>query len=222
MKCPYCLEHFSAQWHGYSLENIEDDSKSDFFAALIRCVACGRQIFRLLAQTADRIPYYELSREEADNFLISYPRTSACPPLPERIPAKFADDYKEACLVLADSPKASAALSRRCLQNFLHEHVGVRPNSLSKEIQEVLDSGKLPSYLAQTIDTVHAVGNFAAHPTKDTNTGEIIDVEPGEADWLIDTLEELFDFYFVRPELTKQRREALNQKLQAAGKPPVK
>jgi hypothetical protein len=35
-------------------------------------------------------------------------------------------------------------------------------------------------------------------------------------------LENLFDFYFVRPAKLKSQRDALNQKLQAAGKPPMK
>ena len=47
------------------------------------------------------------------------------------------EDYKEACLVLSDSPKASAALSRRCLQNLLRGAAGVKPGDLSIEIQQV-------------------------------------------------------------------------------------
>ena len=134
----------------------------------------------------------------------------------------FTADYREACLVLTDSAKASAALSRRCLQNLLREHVHVKPSNLDNEIQQVLDSGKLPSDLADAIDAVRVSGNFAAHPIKSTNSGEIIDVEPGEAEWLLDTLEALFDFYFVRPEALKKKRDALNAKLAEAGKPPLK
>lgn len=66
------------------------------------------------------------------------------------------------------------------------------------------------------------IGNFAAHPIKSTNTGEIIDVEPGEAEWLLDVLEGLFDFYFVQPAILKAKRDKLNQKLVDAGKPPMK
>ena len=66
------------------------------------------------------------------------------------------------------------------------------------------------------------IGNLAAHPTKNKGTGEIIDVEPGEADWQLDTLEGLFDFYFVQPALLQARKDALNDKLQKAGKPPLK
>lgn len=143
-------------------------------------------------------------------------------PLSPHVPKKFAADYSEACLVLPDSEKASAALSRRCLQHLLREYVGIDKKDLSVQIQEVLDSKQLPSYLATDLDAIRNIGNFAAHPLKSTNSGEIIDVAPTEAEWLLNVLEGLFDFYFVHPALAKAKREALNSKLQEAGKPPMK
>ena len=143
-------------------------------------------------------------------------------PLPKEVPEDFSEDYHEACLVLADSPKASAALSRRCLQHFLREKMRVKPGDLVNEIQEVLDNGTLPSHLAKAIDAVRTVGNFAAHPIKSKSTGEVVEVETGEAEWLLDTLESLFDFFFVQPIELEQRRAALDEKLKRAGKPPLK
>ena len=54
--------------------------------------------------------------------------------------------------------------------------------------------GNLPSSLADNVDAVRQVGNFAAHPIKSTSIGEIVEVEENEAEWLLDVLEELFDF----------------------------
>ncbi len=124
--------------------------------------------------------------------------------------------------MLADSPKTSAALSRRCLQNLLREKGGVKAGDLTHEIQQVLDARSLPSYLAEAVESVRNVGNFAAHPMKSKNTGTIIPVEPGEAEWLLDTLEGLFDFYVVQPATLKKKRDALNTKLIEAGKPPLR
>jgi hypothetical protein len=138
------------------------------------------------------------------------------------VPEALAKDYSEACLVLVDSPKASAALSMRCLQSLLREAVAVKPGDLSSEIQQVLDSGKLPSHLAECIDAVRNIGNLAAHPMKSQHTGEILDVEPGEAEWNLDVLESLFDFYFVQPAILKAKKAALDAKLSVAGKPPMK
>jgi hypothetical protein len=143
-------------------------------------------------------------------------------PAPADVPKKLAKDYNEACLVLGDSPKASAALSRRCLQTILREHAKVKPQDLSKEIDEVLGSKQLPTYVANDIDAIRQVGNFAAHPIKSTNSLEIIDVEPGEAEWLLDVLVELFDHYFVGPAEAQKKRDALNVKLAEAKKPPLK
>jgi hypothetical protein len=143
-------------------------------------------------------------------------------PVSTEVPKKFADDYMEGCLVLPDSPKASAALGRRCLQNLLREVAKVKPGNLADEIQQVIDTGKLPSDLSDSIDAIRNIGNFAAHPTKSQHSGEILDVEPGEADWTLDVLEGLFDFYFVRPANLQKKKDALNQKLKDAGKPPMK
>ena len=150
------------------------------------------------------------------------PKAISRSPLPPEIPPKFTEDYKEACLVLSDSPKASAALSRRCLQNLLREKAKTKKENLSDQIQEVIDSKKLPSYLSEGIDAVRNIGNFAAHPIKSKSTGEIVEVEPGEAEWNLDILERLFDFYFIQPEILKKKKENLNQKLEDVGKPPMK
>ena len=52
-----------------------------------------------------------------------FPRIPPRGPAPPEVPAEFTEDYGEACLILADSAKASAALSRRCLQH----RCGARP-----------------------------------------------------------------------------------------------
>jgi hypothetical protein len=56
---------------------------------------------------------------------------------------------------------------------------------------------------------------------KSTNTGEIVDVEPGEAEWNLDVLDSLFDFYFVQPAISAARKAAVNAKLKEAGKPEL-
>ena len=78
-----------------------------------------------------------------------------------------------------------------------------------------------PSHLAQQLDAIRSVGNFAAHPIKDTTTGAITDVEEGEAELLIETLESLFDYSFVQPAKWSATKAAINAKLSAAGKPTI-
>lgn len=41
---------------------------------------------------------------EYEEYMI-WPKGVARSPLPPEVPEKYAEDYKEACLILADSPK---------------------------------------------------------------------------------------------------------------------
>jgi hypothetical protein len=104
----------------------------------------------------------------------------------------------------------------------LRDELKIVHKTLDKEIAEFIGRPGVPSQLAEAVDAVRTIGNFAAHPTKNTNTGEVLEVEPNEADWLVDVIESLFDFVFVQPKRLAAKRAALNEKLASAGKPPIK
>jgi hypothetical protein len=133
---------------------------------------------------------------------------------------QIAADFREAASVLGKSKKASAALSRRCLQSVLTTKGGAKKRDLADQIDEVMP--KLPSELALNVDAIRHVGNFAAHPMKSSATGTVAEVEEGEAEWLLDVLEELFDHFYVAPAAAASKRDALNRKLAELGKPPLK
>jgi hypothetical protein len=136
------------------------------------------------------------------------------------VTSPYRDDYIEASAVLALSPKASAALSRRCLQAVLKDKGGFAQHNLIDQIDAA--ERALPTHVSESLHAVRQIGNFAAHPMKSTASGEILDVESGEAEWNLDVLDGLFDFYFIQPDIISKKKAALNAKLAAAGKPPVK
>ena len=140
--------------------------------------------------------------------------------VPQEVPESIKKDFSEAVATLNISPKASAALSRRCLQSVLKDAGKCKKGNLSDQIDEVMN--KLPNYLKEQIDSIRNIGNFSAHPIKSKNSGEIIEVEPGEAEWNLEVLDLLFDFYYVQPGRAQNSRKALNQKLNDAGKKPMK
>lgn len=114
---------------------------------------------------------------------------------PDYIPKVILDDYNEACLIVDKSPKASATLSRRCLQGILRDYWKVKPDTLYNDIEQIKD--KTDPLTWEAIESVRKVGNIGAHMEKDINV--IIDVEPKEAElliWLIETL--LKDWYIAR------------------------
>jgi hypothetical protein len=80
----------------------------------------------------------------------------------------------------------------------------------------------LPLKTHQTIDGIRNFGNFSAHPINDKTTLQVIDVKPHEAEWCLEPIEEVFDHFYVGPALAKAKKDALDAKVAAAGKPPSK
>lgn len=221
MKCPHCLVEFHAEAERMT---IGADKEGMWGLEMYLCPNpdCGkRTVYLVLGK-----PVFSSGKvvrfDSVQKRIMVRPKGSNRPPVPNDVPPVFAEDYVEACLVLSDSPKASAALSRRCLQNLLREKAKVKHGKLADEIEQVINSGTLPSHLVEVIDAVRNVGNFAAHPLKSQSTGEILPVEPVEAEWNLDVLESLFDFYFVQPALVAKKRAALDKKLGEAGQKPMK
>ena len=122
---------------------------------------------------------------------------SQAKPFPDYIPVQILNDYREACLVRDKSPKASATLSRRCLQGVIRDFWDVKKGRLVDEIDELKE--KIDPVTWDAINSVRHVGNIGAHMEKDVNL--IINIEPDEANlliWLIETL--LTDWYINRHE----------------------
>lgn len=209
MKCRHCSVEFHANWNQLSPLT---DADGLFWMATTTCAACNRL----------HVAYSRSIHGFHSGGPFLYPRAVSREPLDPAVPPEFANYYTEASNVLDISPKASAALSRRIMQHVLRECAKVQAPNLDQEIQKVLDANMVPSHIAESLDAVRTVGNFAAHPIKSTSSGEVVDVEPGEAEWNLDTVEALFDFYFVQPAKIKAKRAALDKKLKDAGKPPLK
>jgi len=131
---------------------------------------------------------------------------SGARPFPAYIPKPILDDYNEACLIANDSPKASATLSRRCLQGMIRDFWGIKDKTLALEITAL--QGKVDSTTWDAIDAVRSVGNIGAHMEKDINL--IVDVEPEEAQQLIGLIEFLLkDWYVGRHEREEHKKRVI-------------
>ncbi len=217
MKCPHCQKEFHPETKTTELghEGRTQYWRYLWFAHKLTCPACYLPIV-FLEYKED----WGATKHQGKRYL-AYPKATTRPGAPAEVPASIAQDFNEACLVLADSPQASAALSRRCLQHLLNERGVSKSDNLNKAIDDALSS-HLPSHIAENLDAIRNIGNFAAHPQKSQHSGEILPVESQEAEWNLDVLETLFDFYYVQPTRSAARREALNKKLEEVGKKPMK
>ena len=131
---------------------------------------------------------------------------SGAKPFPAYIPKAILDDYIEACLIVCDSPKASATLSRRCLQGMIRDFWGIKDTTLALEINAL--QGNIDSTTWAAIDAIRGVGNIGAHMEKDINV--IVDVELEEAQQLIGLIEFLLkDWYVVRHEREEHKKRVI-------------
>jgi hypothetical protein len=221
IQCPGCLHSFRAEWKrarwdfGADAEWIGETSARLLWVAIARtrCPACGKLI---LKREHTRLSGIDRHLETEEIF---YPRKGP-QLLSDEIPAEFRADFNEASEVLIVSEKASAALSRRCLQRFLEQVVGIQPSDLVRQIEQA--KPHFSPALAGAMDHIRVLGNFAAHPIKSTNTGEVLDVEPGEAEYALDVLKDLLEYWFVETARHRERKTKLNEKLNAAGRRPLK
>jgi Domain of unknown function (DUF4145) len=215
MKCPHCqlgiFENFARS------QPFHTNDGQTWLAWSQICPECKKPIINLEANRTS--PPNQLANS-TPRFL-AYPRNASARPLPAEVPDPYRIDFDEAVAVFPLSPKASAALSRRNLQAVLRDKANTASKDLFDQIEEVIASGKLPSHMADGLHAVRNIGNFAAHEIKSKTTGAIVDVEAGEAEWNLDVLESLFDFYFVEPQKAAKRKAELNKKLREAGKTEI-
>jgi len=209
--CPYCNRdttitepNFSS--HDHYFENNNKDGKLCIRTTVIVCPneACKEYVISasLLQAFTNNFAVWQASNKILLHWNLK-PRSQARV-FPSYIPKAILEDYEEACLIRDLSPKASATLSRRCLQGIIRDFHGITKNRLVDEIEALNE--KIDPLTWQAIDAVRHVGNIGAHMEKDINL--IIDVVPQEAAALIGLIEMLLkDWYIARHEKEKQLQE---------------
>lgn len=130
---------------------------------------------------------------KVDNVYVKIKPISSARQFPQYIPEGIRNDYEEACAIVNLSPKASATLSRRCLQNMIRDFWEITGKNLYAEI-EALDA-VIPPTQKKVLHSLRQIGNIGAHPEADINT--IIDIEPEDASKLIKVIEFFIDKWYI-------------------------
>lgn len=132
MKCPHCRVEFHSN---LTWLNLGKDADGHWAVVKQVCPACGRMVVMLATGepsfTAQQI---FIRIHKVDQSYLVRPKSAGRPPCPAEVPKDVAEDYREACLVFSDSPKASAALSRRCLQHLLRDYAKVKASNLASKL----------------------------------------------------------------------------------------
>ena len=207
-KCPHC-DHAQVVTDN-NCENCKvyidnAGSRHGSIGGLVRTIVCANQDCRELSL---KFNLYSLVDENNGSLIRSWSLLpeSAGKSQPEYIPISIVDNYRQACRIRDLSPNASAAMSRRCLQGMIRDFWDVKDEpTLWNEIQTIKD--KVDPTTWKGIDAVRKVGNIGAHMEQDVNL--ILDVEPNEAQVLIELIEMLFMDWYVDRYERKKRLDAV-------------
>ena len=198
--CPYCNQHTTItnekcnhQYHRFNMDN-----KDGLLTLVTKVIVCPNNNCQEYTIRALLYRWYE----DNDLPILEWQLKPSSHALqfPSFVPKAIITDYEEACLIRDLSPKASATLSRRCLQGIIRDFWDVKKGRLVDEINAIKDL--VDPITWQAIDSVRSIGNIGAHMEKDIDL--IIDVEPKEAQLLIGLIEILIkDWYIAKHEREK-------------------
>ncbi|ASS48715.1 MAG: hypothetical protein A3D31_06800 [Candidatus Fluviicola riflensis] len=213
-KCPYCNHDTTINDSNFrsNLSRLQIENKDGYRELHIEWIVCPNQECNKHALTAflfelEWIPNIWNQGEFIKQWNL-IPQSNARV-FPDYIPEAIRFDYEEACIIKDLSPKASATLSRRCLQGMIRDFYGVKEKNLFLEIDAIKD--KVDPLTWKSIDATRKIGNIGAHMEKDINL--IVDVDSKEAALLINLIEVLIkDWYIHRHE----RELMLNQVIAVA------
>jgi uncharacterized protein YbaR (Trm112 family) len=123
MVCLHCITTFHdvGQWNTTIIVG-PGHFHSDWTLRTIICPSCYKPTI-----------YLDHREDEVPNGALIFPRLVSRKPVDDAVPVELAADYLEACKVLSDSAKASAAISRRVVQAILEEqgYTGIsRPSAV--------------------------------------------------------------------------------------------
>ncbi len=214
MKCMHCGTAFYDDWEYQVVSEFDEFMLEDKYTQIkyTQCPECREMIIFL--ETGSSLSRYRSNEYEdymlgsVENSTLIYPKFPNLEELDDAIPEKYRDLYRESAQVNFISPRASATLSRYLLQLILHEEFDIKERNLEQEIDKLQKLPQIPSTMVTYLQVMRRVANFGAHPKKSTNSREIIDVEKGESDIMLELLKELFDFVFVKP---KHQRAVFSQ-----------
>ena len=209
--CPYCSRDTTitntVSVDNFDLKISNSSGQKRFITMLIVCPNPNCKKFTLTisrhsAQFFEHVaPTISEKPEETWNLI----PPSQAKVFPEYVPKVIRDDYMEACSIRDLSPKASATMSRRCLQGMIRDFFGTSKKRLVDEIEAIKD--KVDPTTRKAIDDVRSIGNIGAHMEADINV--IVDVDSDEAQILIELIETLIKDWYVTRHEREQRMAAI-------------
>ena len=228
MLCPWCSKHINENWQylyagndawGKSLGNYQailPEPDFELFKLSLSFMGCpNAECRRLIIRATMNV---ERVKDQGLTWYV-WPMRRVSRPIDHSVPPEFAEDYKEANAILEDSPRMSTVLSRSILADLLERYAGLSQFRTTDRIDKFIEDPKHPPNLKDNLHYLREIADLSAH-TKTDRLGQRIKVTKEEAEWTLDVIDGLFDYFIIGPAKDAERRRAIAEKIEEAGRKP--
>ena len=227
MKCPVCGEHTRDSWQFLEIPNLlspdartsslggtpiisevsieptypislHDSWRSTVSVDFMHCAnaACGELVMRVHESSQTFQGGVPITNTET--WLVRPRWANSVRHVDLKVPEAMRKDFQEAAAILDLSPKMSAVMSRRILDDLLEEYAGRDEHFLGQKLENFAKDSRFPLPVRENAKALNEVAKLGAH-TKKNEQEEIIDVDRDEAAWTLELVERFFEILIVAP-----------------------
>jgi hypothetical protein len=115
----------------------------------------------------------------------------------------------------------SAVLARKIVGDLLSEYARHDQRRITQQIDAFNGNTAHPRRIRENLHYLREIADFGAHTQVDERE-EIVESTREEAEWTLDVVDRLFDYFIVTPHRDKEMRESFDDKIaQVPGRKPI-
>ena len=234
MKCPSCTENTPNSWQPWFVESaggrthglrVEPPRWVASIVSLDYMYCANDDCKELVIRVHENslAPQHAVeSPEMLTRTWNARPRASTRP-IDRAVPEPFRTDYLEAAGILEQTPRMSAVLSRKIVFDLLEQYASIAEYTLKKSLDKFVPDTTHPARIRENLQHLREIGDFGAHTQKD-GVGQVIEVSRVDAEWTLDLIDGLFDYFIIEPSRHQKLRASWDENLREAKRtaiPPV-
>jgi hypothetical protein len=240
MKCPYCGDNTPDAWKVLIVscptlaasasavvdpdvlanKVLTDPDQHQIQLDWMYCAAEGCKQLVIRVQESlwrERIPG---TNQWVTDIWNARPRHGAVRPIEGPLPPHYRRDFVEAVAIVELSPRMSAVLARKIVFDLLEEYAKITEYTLKASLDKFIADTSYPSRIRTHLQHLREIGDFGAHTKKD-DLGQIIEVTRDDAEWTLDLVERLFEYFIFDPDRDQQLASRWDKNLEEAGRKPI-
>ena len=175
--CPHCHAYAKQEWMRVIGQTLSHKSLVDF----LQVERHPETVQRMSSQLSQQLRFYASKCSNCDETAywldesLVWPRKTSAPPANSDMPDPVHEIYDEAAAIMADSPRAAAAMLRLAVEMLCNNLMG-KDGNLADYINKWVAEG-LDKRIEKALDTVRVVGNLAIHGGKINVEDDLATVE---------------------------------------------